>query len=160
LGSGSDRRLCDLCCERGHRVVTSSVVSGAGPGIGLGGEIRLGLLTGGPDLVSIFLSNIRISSNLKIQNGSHPCSINIQTLHVDSFEYFEQPSTLGRLQIINQIHAINSGKRIYFEISMNFKGVQTLWEKSDKFTKILSQQDHNKSEFSWVDSCAKIGVLI
>jgi hypothetical protein len=31
---------------------------------------------------------------------------------------------------------------------MNFKGVQTLWEKSDKFTKILSQQDLHKSEFS------------
>jgi hypothetical protein len=29
---------------------------------------------------------------------------------------------------------------------MNFKGVQTLWEKSGKFTKILSQHGPDKSE--------------
>jgi hypothetical protein len=42
---------------------------------------------------------------------------------------------------------------------MNFKGVQTLWEKSDKFTKILSQYDLHKSEFSWAHLFVKIGVL-
>jgi hypothetical protein len=42
---------------------------------------------------------------------------------------------------------------------MNFKGVQTLWEKSDKFVKILSQYDLHKSEFSWAHMYAKIGVL-
>jgi adenylate cyclase class IV len=31
---------------------------------------------------------------------------------------------------------------------MNFKGVQTLWEKSRKFSKILSQLGFHKSEFS------------
>jgi hypothetical protein len=39
---------------------------------------------------------------------------------------------------------------------MNFKGVQTLWEKSGKFTKILSQQDLHKSEFSWAHLFVKI----
>jgi hypothetical protein len=39
---------------------------------------------------------------------------------------------------------------------MNFKGVQTLWEKSGKFTKSLSQHDLHKSEFSWADLYAKI----
>jgi hypothetical protein len=43
---------------------------------------------------------------------------------------------------------------------MNFKGVKTLWEKSGKFTKILSQHDLPKSEFSWVHFYVKIGVLI
>jgi hypothetical protein len=43
---------------------------------------------------------------------------------------------------------------------MNFKGVQTLWEKSGKFTKILSQHDLHKSKFSWAHLYAKIGVLI
>jgi hypothetical protein len=42
---------------------------------------------------------------------------------------------------------------------MNFIGVQILWEKSDKFTKILSQRDLHKSEFSWTHLYAKIGVL-
>ncbi len=50
--------------------------------------------------------------------------------------------------------------RIQFESSMNFKGVQTLWEKSGKFTKILSQHDLHKSIFSWAHLYAKIGVLI
>jgi hypothetical protein len=43
---------------------------------------------------------------------------------------------------------------------MNFKGAQTLWEKFGKFTKILSQHDLHKSEFSWAQLHAKIGVLI
>jgi hypothetical protein len=43
---------------------------------------------------------------------------------------------------------------------MNFKGVHTLWDKSGKFTKILSQHDIHKSEFSWEHLYAKIGVLI
>jgi hypothetical protein len=33
-----------------------------------------------------------------------------------------------------------------------------LWEKSVKFTKILSQHDFHKSEFSWAHLYAKIGV--
>jgi hypothetical protein len=43
---------------------------------------------------------------------------------------------------------------------MNFKGVQTLWGKSGKFTKILSQHGIQKSEFSWAHLYAKIEVLI
>jgi hypothetical protein len=39
---------------------------------------------------------------------------------------------------------------------MNFKGLQTLWEKYDKFTKILAQQDLHKSEFSCAYLYAKI----
>jgi hypothetical protein len=33
---------------------------------------------------------------------------------------------------------------------MNFKGIQTLWQKLGKFTKILSQHDLHKGEFSSV----------
>jgi hypothetical protein len=43
---------------------------------------------------------------------------------------------------------------------MNFKLVPTLWEKSGKFTKILSQHGIHKREFSWAHWYAKIGVLI
>jgi hypothetical protein len=38
---------------------------------------------------------------------------------------------------------------------MNFKGVQTLWEKSGKFTKILSLLDIHKSEFIWAHLYAR-----
>jgi hypothetical protein len=41
---------------------------------------------------------------------------------------------------------------------MNFKGVQTLWEKSSKLTKILSQHGIHKSEFSWSHLYAKFQV--
>jgi hypothetical protein len=39
---------------------------------------------------------------------------------------------------------------------MNFKGVQSLWEKSGKFTKILSQHSLHKSKLSWAHLYAKI----
>jgi hypothetical protein len=39
---------------------------------------------------------------------------------------------------------------------MNFKGVRTLWEKSDKFTKNLSQLVIHINEFSWAHLYAKI----
>jgi hypothetical protein len=39
---------------------------------------------------------------------------------------------------------------------MNFKGVQTLWEKSGKFNKILPQQGIHEREFRWAHLCAKI----
>jgi hypothetical protein len=37
-----------------------------------------------------------------------PSSKNIQTLHGAIFKYFEQLSQLGKLQILNRIHVINS----------------------------------------------------
>jgi hypothetical protein len=43
---------------------------------------------------------------------------------------------------------------------MNFKGLQTLWEKFGKFTKILAQHDIHKTEFMWAHLYGKIGVLI
>jgi hypothetical protein len=49
-------------------------------------------------------------------------------------EYFEQLSQLCRLQIPNINHVKNPGIDSIFESSMNFKGVQTSWEKSDKFS--------------------------
>jgi hypothetical protein len=38
-----------------------------------------------------------------------PCLKNIQSLHSARFEYFEQLSQLGRLQILNRIHVVNFG---------------------------------------------------
>jgi hypothetical protein len=39
---------------------------------------------------------------------------------------------------------------------MNFEWLQSLWEKYGKFTKILSQLDLHKSEFSWAHLYTKI----
>jgi hypothetical protein len=41
---------------------------------------------------------------------------------------------------------------------MNFKVVQTLWDKSGKLTKNLSQLVLNKSEFSWLHLYVRIWV--
>jgi hypothetical protein len=43
------------------------------------------------------------------------CSKNIQTFHGTRFEYFEQHSKLGWLQILNRIHDKNSGT--YFNLN-------------------------------------------
>jgi hypothetical protein len=80
-----------------------------------------------------------------------PCSKNILILLGARFEYYDQLSKLGRHQNLNRTHSINSG----IELNLNFKGFQTLWEKSGKFTNILSQHDLHKSEFSWAHLYAK-----
>jgi histidyl-tRNA synthetase len=38
---------------------------------------------------------------------------------------------------------------------MNFKGVETLWEKFEKFSKILTWLGHHKSDFSWAHLYAR-----
>jgi hypothetical protein len=43
---------------------------------------------------------------------------------------------------------------------MNFKGVQSLWGKSGKFTKNPFQLFLHKSEFSWTHLFARIRVTI
>jgi hypothetical protein len=48
--------------------------------------------------------------------------------------------------------------KFQFECFMNIKGVQTLWEKSGKFTKILSQLVLHKSEFNWAHCMQDLGV--
>jgi hypothetical protein len=53
-------------------------------------------------------------------------------------EYFEELSKLCGLKIHNIIHVKNPRTDSIFESSLNFKGVQTFWEKYEKFSKILS----------------------
>jgi hypothetical protein len=62
---------------------------------------------------------------------------------------------LSRLQIPIGTYVKNLGTDSIFESSMNFKGVQTLWEKSNKFSKIPSRLDLHKSEFSWAPLYAR-----
>jgi hypothetical protein len=59
--------------------------------------------------LNIFQTNFNPFQTFKFNADVFPCSKNIQTLHEDIFEYFEQLSQLGRLQIPNQIHAIYFG---------------------------------------------------
>jgi hypothetical protein len=85
---------------------------------------------------------------LKCNSNAFPGSKFVETLHAALSEPNEQFCQLGLLKIPTRIDAIIFWNRFKFEASMNFKGVQTLWKKSDKFTKILSQLDLHKSEFS------------
>jgi hypothetical protein len=45
--------------------------------------------------------------------------------------------------------------RFKFEFLMNFKKVQTLWEKSSKFTKIIYCLHLHKTEFRWAHLYAR-----
>jgi hypothetical protein len=63
---------------------------------------------------------------------------NSQIFHEGRLEYYEQLSQLCQCHINNRNHDKNLGTDKIFESSMNFKGVQTFWEKSDKFSEISS----------------------
>jgi hypothetical protein len=63
---------------------------------------------------------------------------NSQFLHAASRQYWEQLSQLCRLQIPNIKKVKNPVIDLVFEYLMNFKRDSTLWEKSDKLSKIPS----------------------
>jgi hypothetical protein len=82
----------------------------------LGSQNGNGPLTSRPGPVKKFFQNSTLHSNLQIKKGSIPLLQNIKTLHGDKITYFEELSKLGRLQILNKIHAINFVK----EFNMKF----------------------------------------
>jgi hypothetical protein len=57
---------------------------------------------------------------------------------------------LDKLQNTSGLQVTNSRKKIKFESSLNFRGVQIFLEKYDKLYKIPSSHDLHKNEFSWV----------
>jgi hypothetical protein len=57
---------------------------------------------------------------------------------------------LGPLAIPNKIPVIKFGTNSTLNLSLNFYGVQTFLEKSDKFSKIPSSHDLCQNELSWV----------
>jgi hypothetical protein len=69
----------------------------------------------------------------------------------------EQLSLLANLQIPSGYQVKNSGTKINFESSLNFKGVQTFLEKSDKFLKILSSHDILEYNFTLTQLYSNIG---
>jgi hypothetical protein len=79
-------------------------------------------------------------------------------LHEPKFEPDEQLYPLAELQIPTGFHVI----KFQFETYLNFKGFQTIWKKSKKFTKNLSWNDLPKYEFSW-HTCMQeneVGILV
>jgi hypothetical protein len=81
----------------------------AGPGSYLPDYNHSKLLTSGPSPFKQFPNEFQSFQILKFKTESFPCSINTQTLYDARFEYFEQLSKLGQLQIPNIIHVINFG---------------------------------------------------
>jgi hypothetical protein len=96
---GSDR------AATGQKVGASE----AGPGSYLPDYNHSKLLTSGPSPFKQFPNEFQSFQILKFKTESFPCSINTQTLYDARFEYFEQLSKLGQLQIPNIIHVINFG---------------------------------------------------
>jgi hypothetical protein len=70
-----------------------------------------------------------------------------QILQVDSLKHKKQLYFLSQLQILSKIIFYKFWNKFKFESSLNFKGVQTFLEKSDKFSKIPSSHDILQYEF-------------
>jgi hypothetical protein len=91
--TGGNWNLCALRHERGHRVVTGSVVGGAG---WLGRTVKaVGPLIGGPDPVKISFQISNSSWICKFKMEAFPCFKNIEILHWAIFEYYEKLSQFG-----------------------------------------------------------------
>jgi hypothetical protein len=73
-------------------------------------------------------------------------------------EYSEQLSQLSRLHIPNRNIVTNPRTYSIFEHLMNFQRDSNLLEKSDKFSKIPSLLELQKSEFSWVHLYVRLRV--
>jgi hypothetical protein len=64
---------------------------------------------------------------------------------------------LDKLQIPSGLQVTNSGTNTNLNFSLNFKGVQTFLEKSDKFSKIPTLHDILKYEFIMTHFYSNIG---
>jgi hypothetical protein len=73
-----------------------------------------------------------------LKTDAFPCSKKFLIFHDARLACFAQLSQMRRLQIPNINHVKMIGTDSIFEFSLNFKIIQTMWEKSDKFSKILS----------------------
>jgi hypothetical protein len=87
-------------------------------------------------MVAIFPEFPKLVQTCKFKTDPFHCSKNFQIFYDAILEYSEQLSQLCRLQIPNGNHVKILGTDSIFDSSMNFKGVQTFWGKSDKFFKI------------------------
>jgi hypothetical protein len=75
----------------------------------------------------------------------------------DSLKHKKQLSFLSKLQIPSGLQVKNSGTKINFEYSSNFKGVQTFLKKSNKFFKIPSSHDTFEYNFTFTHLYSNIG---
>jgi hypothetical protein len=87
---------------------------------------------------------------LKYKTKTVLMSINVQTCHGARVDYSEQLLPLGPLPIRNRIPVIKFGTNSTLNLSLNFKGFEPFWKKSNKFSKIPSSHDLYQNEFSWV----------
>jgi hypothetical protein len=90
----------------------------------------------GPTRFNFFFSSNfpKPSEICKFKMDAFPCSKNSKILHEVVLEHYKQLCKLCGLQIANKNHGKNPGIDSIFESSMNFKGLQTFWKNSDKFS--------------------------
>jgi hypothetical protein len=103
----------------------------------------------GPMWFNIFPDFPKPVQTCKFKIDALHCSKKFHILYYARFGWFAQHPKLCWLQTPNWNHVKNRGIDLIFEFSMNFKRVQTFWEISDKFSKILYCLDLQKNEFSW-----------
>jgi hypothetical protein len=91
-----------------------------------------------PGLKILIFQNSKLAQICKFKIDTFHCYKNSQTLHDARFEYFEKTFSIGSNSNSQHNPCYKFWNIFKFESSMNFKGVQTLWEKSEKFSKILT----------------------
>jgi hypothetical protein len=139
----------------GNQVETSHMVdksmSGYRPGRS---KVKMGHWRVGQPEFKLF-PIFKFSSLLQIQNH---CPLKVQSYLNIAWGYIWTWWTTSSIRSTSNSHWITCYKiwnRFKFECSMNFKGVQTLWEKSRKSSKILTWHAIHKSEFSWAHLYAR-----
>jgi hypothetical protein len=110
---GDDRRpSAPLCGERGQREQGGAWDRTTVPGGQNGNEPP----TGGPGPAKYIFKFSNSTQTCKYKKEAFPYSKNIHSLHAAIFEYLEQLSQLGQLQILNRTHVINSGTQFNLKI--------------------------------------------
>jgi hypothetical protein len=135
ITQGDGRRRCG---GRNRGWKTAAVPRSRHRACDLGASTRTVRLTSRPHEVLIFPDFPKPGQTCKFKIDAFHCSKNSQILHETIVEYYSQLYKLCRLQTPNISQVKNPGIDSIFEFSMNFKMDQTFWEKSNKFSKILS----------------------
>jgi hypothetical protein len=77
-------------------------------------------------------------------------SKDFQTCLDEGLLQMEQTSFLAQPPNLSIFGIIKFRSKFQFESCLNFKGVQTHWEKSHQFRKIQSSHDLQEYEFNWL----------
>jgi hypothetical protein len=92
----------------------------------------------------------------KLKQEAFPCPKNIQIFHRTRFNYFDHLSRLGRLQILNAIHGINSGTEFNLNLLWILKGFKSCRKNQVNSLKFYLNLIFTKVNLVWHTSMKKL----